>query len=216
MTDAKRDNNYVPTLIGVSSADGITPVLVYVDPITHRVLVQSASGSGTVTSVSVISANGFAGTVATATTTPAITISTTVTGVLKGNGTAISAASAGTDYTSPTGTENLTNKRITLRNVVTTQSATPVINTDNTDIATITGLAQAITSMTSSLSGTPVSGDMLMIRITDNGTARAITWGTSFESSTVALPTTTVISTLLTVGFQYNSVTSKWRCIAVA
>lgn len=49
-------------------------------------------GSGTVTSASVVSANGLAGTVATATTTPAITLSTTVTGVLKGNGTAISAA----------------------------------------------------------------------------------------------------------------------------
>jgi len=49
-------------------------------------------GSGTVTSASVVTANGLAGTVATATTTPAITISTTVTGILKGNGTAISAA----------------------------------------------------------------------------------------------------------------------------
>jgi hypothetical protein len=55
-------------------------------------------GSGSVTSASVVSANGFAGTVATATTTPAITISTSITGVLKGNGTAISAATSGTDY----------------------------------------------------------------------------------------------------------------------
>jgi hypothetical protein len=54
--------------------------------------------SGTVTSVSVVSANGLAGTVATATTTPAITLSTTVTGLLKGNGTAISAAVANIDY----------------------------------------------------------------------------------------------------------------------
>lgn len=49
-------------------------------------------GSGTVTTVSVVSANGLAGTVANPTTTPAITLSTTVTGVLQGNGTAISAA----------------------------------------------------------------------------------------------------------------------------
>ena len=54
--------------------------------------------TGTVTAVSVVSANGLAGTVATATTTPAITLSTTVTGLLKGNGTAISAATSGTDY----------------------------------------------------------------------------------------------------------------------
>jgi hypothetical protein len=53
---------------------------------------------GTVTSVSVVSANGFAGTVATSTTTPAITLRTTITGILKGNGTAISAAVSGTDY----------------------------------------------------------------------------------------------------------------------
>jgi len=58
-------------------------------------------GAGSVTSVSVESANGFAGTVATATSTPAITLSTSITGVLKGNGTAISAATAGTDYLAP-------------------------------------------------------------------------------------------------------------------
>lgn len=66
------------------------------------VLTVSATGSGgTVTSVSVVSANGFAGTVATATSTPAITLTTSVTGVLKGNGTAISAATVNTDYFAP-------------------------------------------------------------------------------------------------------------------
>jgi hypothetical protein len=58
-------------------------------------------GSGTVTTVSVVSANGLAGTVANATTTPAITLSTSITGLLKGDGTAISAATANTDYQSP-------------------------------------------------------------------------------------------------------------------
>ena len=56
------------------------------------------AGGGTVTTVSVVTANGFAGTVATATSTPAITLTTSITGVLKGNGTAISAATAGSDY----------------------------------------------------------------------------------------------------------------------
>lgn len=63
----------------------------------------SGGGGGTVTSVSVVSANGFAGTVATASTTPAITLTTSITGLLKGNGTAISAATAGTDYVVPSG-----------------------------------------------------------------------------------------------------------------
>ena len=93
MAEAKRDENFVPTLIGVSDADGTTPIAVYVDPVTHRLKVDLSTGSGSVTSVSVVSANGFAGTVADASTTPAITLSTTITGILEGNGTAISAAS---------------------------------------------------------------------------------------------------------------------------
>jgi len=60
-------------------------------------------GGGTVTSVSITTANGFAGTVATSTTTPAITLTTNLTGLLKGNGTALSVATAGTDYVAPSG-----------------------------------------------------------------------------------------------------------------
>lgn len=63
----------------------------------------NSTSSATVTSVSVVSANGLAGTVANATTTPAITLSTSVTGIVKGNGTTLSAASAGTDYVAPGG-----------------------------------------------------------------------------------------------------------------
>ena len=72
--EAKRDGNFVPTLLGVSSVDGTTPVVIYADPTTHRLYVDLASGSGTVTSVSVVTANGISGSVATATTTPAITL----------------------------------------------------------------------------------------------------------------------------------------------
>jgi hypothetical protein len=65
--------------------------------------VAVGTASGSVSSVSVTSANGFAGTVANASTTPAITLTTSITGVLKGNGTAISAAVADTDYVAPGG-----------------------------------------------------------------------------------------------------------------
>lgn len=74
MVSTKKDENGIPVLIGVSNVDGVTPVMVYVDPTTHRMLVDLAAGSGTVTSVSVVTANGISGTVATATTTPAITL----------------------------------------------------------------------------------------------------------------------------------------------
>jgi len=55
-----------------------------------------ATGGVAVTAVSVVSANGLAGT-SSGGTTPALTLSTTVTGILKGDGTAISAAVSGTD-----------------------------------------------------------------------------------------------------------------------
>jgi hypothetical protein len=77
--------------------------------------------TGALTSLSVVSANGFAGTVANPTSTPAITLSTTVTGLLKGNGTAISAATANTDYQSP----------ITLTTTGTSGAATLISNTLN-------------------------------------------------------------------------------------
>jgi hypothetical protein len=117
-------------------------------------------------------------------------------------------------------TDTLTNKRVTKR-VLTTNApgATPTTNTDNVDIQTFTGLATAITSMTTNLSGTPVDGDKLEFRFLDNGTAQGITWGTSFVSSgTITLPATTVISTLLRVGFEYQTTNSvnKWVCIATA
>jgi Pectate lyase superfamily protein len=58
--------------------------------------------AGTVTGTSVVSANGFAGTVANSTTTPAITLTTTVSaGMVKSTGSAFSAATAGTDYQAP-------------------------------------------------------------------------------------------------------------------
>jgi hypothetical protein len=119
-----------------------------------------------------------------------------------------------TAYASDTVT--LTNKRITPRAATTASSATPAINTDTTDVFTITALAAAVTSFTTNLTGTPTTGQKLMIRIKDDGTARTIAWGASFASRGVTLPTTTVISKYLYVGFVWNEVTSTWDCIASA
>jgi len=112
------------------------------------------------------------------------------------------------------GTQTLSGKRITRRVVVVTQAAAPVINTDNGDIAQITGLAQAITSMTTNLTGTPAAGDYYMVQITDNGTARPITWGASFASASANLPTTTEPNVMLRVGLQRNNANTLWDCIA--
>lgn len=140
--------------------------------------------------------------------------------------TSVSGASTNTQYPSAkllydqlalkatlTGAETLTNKRVTPRVTSETSSATPTINTDNTDIHRITAQTVDITSFTTNLSGTPTHGQSLLIEIT--GTAsRAITWGASFEASTTALPTTTSGTNTLTVGFKWNTATSKWRCLA--
>jgi hypothetical protein len=97
----------------------------------------ATSTAGTVTSASVVSANGFAGTVATATTTPAITVSTSITGVLKGNGTAISAATAGTDYVAP-GTATTFTATQTFTG---TSSAQAIVLNDAAEVATISATA---------------------------------------------------------------------------
>src|SRR4030042_816058 len=111
-------------------------------------------------------------------------------------------------------TDTLTNKRITRRVTTITSHATPTVNSDNCDCVTITALAEAITSMTTNLSGTPTNFQTLIYRIKDDGTARAITWGASFEAKGVTLPTTTTLSKVLTVGFIYDTVTSKFGCVA--
>lgn len=112
-------------------------------------------------------------------------------------------------------TNTLTNKRITKRVGTTTSSATPTINTDNVDYYSLTAQTVDITSFTTNLSGTPTDNQTLWISITGTA-ARAITWGSSFESSTVTLPNTTVSTDRLDVGFVWNAATSKWRCVAVA
>ncbi len=112
-------------------------------------------------------------------------------------------------------TNTLTNKRITPRAGTTTSSATPTINTDNYDYYSLTAQTVDITSFTTNLTGTPTDGQKLWISVTGTA-ARAITWGASFESSTATLPTTTVTTARLDVGFVWNTATSKWRCVAIA
>ena len=93
-------------------------------------------------------------------------------------------------------------------------SATPTPNSDTQDIFTITALAQSTTF--GSPTGTPINGQKLIIRIKDNGTARALAWNAIYRaSSDLALPTTTVLSKTLYMGFIYNSTDSKWDFVAL-
>jgi len=92
--------------------------------------------------------------------------------------------------------------------------ATPAYSTDTADVIVFTGLAAAITSMTSGLTGTPNLYDVIEFRLTDNGTIRAITWGASFlASGTQALLTTTAANKQHVVKFQWDG--THWVCFYV-
>jgi hypothetical protein len=93
-------------------------------------------------------------------------------------------------------------------------SATPIIDTNSYDVVHITSQSANITSFTTNLSGTPVDGDTLRISVKDTGTPITIAWGASFENGADTLPTVTVASTRLDIGFFWNTETIKWRCMA--
>lgn len=143
-----------------------------------------------------------------------IDLTADVTGTLPvANGGTGATTLAGASIPTYTSTNTFTNKRITPRVGSTTSSATPTIDTDSYDIYRLTAQAADITSFTTNLSGTPTHGQQLIIEVTGTA-ARAITWGASFESGAVDLPTTTITTQMLSVGLMYNSGTSKWRCMA--
>lgn len=122
-------------------------------------------GTGSVTTVSVVNANGFNGSVANASSTPAITISTTVTGLLKGNGTAISAAASG-DVTTALGYTPVTNAR------------TLTINGTTYDLTA--NRSWTINSMVYPSAGIAVStGSAWGTSITDNST----NWNTAYSQT---------------------------------
>jgi hypothetical protein len=112
-----------------------------------------------------------------------------------------------------TKTQTLTNKRITKRVGTTSDAATVTPDADASDMHTITAIAQAFTL--ANPSGTPTSGQKLIIRIKDNATGRAITWGNAYRAIGVTLPTTTVASKTHYIGCVYNSADSKWDVVAV-
>lgn len=98
-----------------------------------------------------------------------------------------------------------------LQSTTSTATMTPSIATE--EFINITAQAEALTI--ANPSGTPSNGQSLLIRLKDNGTARAITWGSAYASATAWLPTTTVASTQLVVRLIYNSANSKWEATSL-
>jgi hypothetical protein len=97
--------------------------------------------------------------------------------------------------------------------VQTVASSATVTPVSTNDIVTIT--AQAVGLTLANPTGTFVEGQALMIRIKDNGTARAITFDTNYRAIGVTLPTTTVISKTMYLGIIYNSTDAKWDIVGL-
>jgi hypothetical protein len=98
----------------------------------------------------------------------------------------------------------------------TNSDTAPTPDADTTDIYTFTALSVAPTF--GAPTGTPVNGQKLIIRIKDNGTARALNWNAAYVAGGSSLPTTTVINKTMHLGFIYNTdnALNKWMLIAKA
>lgn len=112
-------------------------------------------------------------------------------------------------------TDTLTNKRVTPRftSVVDGTAGTLTPTGDASDFYVATGLtaAQTIAAPT----GTPTSGQRLIIRLKDNGTGRALTRNAIYRAIGVTLPTTTVANKTHYITFYYNGVDTKWDAVSV-
>ena len=93
-----------------------------------------------------------------------------------------------------------------------TSSAT-VTPTSTNDLVTIT--AQAVALTLANPTGTFAEGQALMIRIKDNGTARAITFGSNYRAIGVTLPTATRANKILYLGIIYDSIDAKWNILGI-
>ena len=124
------------------------------------------------------------------------------------------------DFATLAGTETLTNKtliastNVISENTTTASSATPAPTGGSLrNFFTVTALSAGATF--SAPSWSPVNGNLLMIRIKDNGTARTLAWNAIYRAGNTALPTTTIISKTMYLLFAYNSADSKWDLLSV-
>lgn len=95
--------------------------------------------------------------------------------------------------------------------VVSNASITPTGGNKNNELFVS---ALAVNTTINAPSGTPLNGNSLLIRIKDNGTARAITLNVIFKPY-VPVPATTTPNKTLYIGAKYNSTDSSWDIIAV-
>ena len=104
--------------------------------------------------------------------------------------------------------------KVAVRSVDTASTATPTPNCDLIDQYDLTALAAAAAFGVPS--GTPINGQKLVVRILDNGTARALTWNAVYADGGGLLPVSSIAGKRTMVGLIYDSSLSKWQCWACA
>lgn len=124
-------------------------------------------------------------------------------------------AMEGVDILSTSNTKTVTNKRNQPRIVsaasYTTDTGTS-LDFSTCDLFVVTAQAGALKF--NNPSGTPVHGEKILIRVKDNGTARALTYDTQYRAIGITLPTTTVISKTTYILGIWNATDSKVDCLA--
>lgn len=81
----------------------------------------------------------------------------------------------------------------------------------NTDLVRPAALTAALTI--ANPSETPADGAGFVVDLIDNGTTRALTWGSKYADRMAALPTTTTVSKRHRIGFEYNAADDKLYCM---
>lgn len=112
------------------------------------------------------------------------------------------------------GTQTLTNKRVTKRVQSVTNAATITPNADSDDVVDITAIAQDFTL--ANPSGTPTNMQLMEICIKDNGTGRAITYGSDYAEHGFTKKATTTASKNLSQLWQWRTANgiNKWLLMA--
>lgn len=119
--------------------------------------------------------------------------------------------------TAQTYTATMTQKQVIWTNNAITATANAATVPITHRLNTVTNSSAATLTITLT-TASAVDGELSTVRILDfSGVAQTITW-VNTENSGTTVPTTSNGSTTLplTVGFQFNGATSKWRCIASA
>ena len=97
---------------------------------------------------------------------------------------------------------------ISIVSSITSGTITPA---GDTDLVRPAALTAALTI--ANPSSTPADGAGFVVDLIDNGTTRALTWGSKYANRMATLPTTTTVSKRHRIGFEYNAADDKLYCM---